>query len=128
MKIHIIGASGSGKSTLAGNLSKLLQIPHYDLDDIFWDNTQKTYGVTMPLVKRSRIFHSILLQDAWIIEGIYTSWIQESLQQADHPIGYISCKLSLARHETFFQTKARIGEKQAGVLEIPCKAALLDEW
>ncbi|MXQ73557.1 DNA topology modulation protein FlaR [Clostridiaceae bacterium DONG20-135] len=107
MKIHIIGASGSGKSTLAGNLSKLLQIPHYDLDDIFWDNTQKTYGVTMPLAKRSRIFHSILLQDAWIIEGIYTSWIQESLQQADHiillDISLASCRWHVMKR--FFRRK-----------------------
>ena len=38
MKIHIIGAPGSGKSFLADNLSKQFDIPHYDLDDLQWDN------------------------------------------------------------------------------------------
>mgnify|MGYP004583180907 FL=1 len=38
MKIHIIGTPGSGKSFLADNLSKQFDIPHYDLDDLQWDN------------------------------------------------------------------------------------------
>jgi len=35
-KIFILGSSGSGKTFLANLLSKKLNIPSYDLDDIFW--------------------------------------------------------------------------------------------
>lgn len=42
MKIHIIGCSGSGKTYL---LSEKYNIPHYDLDDIQWDNNSDGYGV-----------------------------------------------------------------------------------
>lgn len=45
MKIHIIGGSGSGKTYLAKKLSAELNIAHYDLDDIQWDNNAKIYGV-----------------------------------------------------------------------------------
>lgn len=46
MKIHIIGCSGSGKTYL---LSEKYNIPHYDLDDIQWDNNSDGYGVKMPI-------------------------------------------------------------------------------
>lgn len=45
MKIHIIGCSGSGKTYLAKALSEKYNIPHYDLDDIQWDNNSDGYGV-----------------------------------------------------------------------------------
>ncbi len=35
-KIHIIGSVGSGKTTLARKLSKTLQIPYYELDNVAW--------------------------------------------------------------------------------------------
>ena len=45
MKIHMIGCSGSGKSYLANFFSEKYEIPHYDLDDIFWENTPNfSYG------------------------------------------------------------------------------------
>lgn len=38
MKIHIIGGSGTGKSYLAEGLSEKYAVPHFDLDDLQWDN------------------------------------------------------------------------------------------
>ncbi|ARU42034.1 hypothetical protein CCB80_13140 [Armatimonadetes bacterium Uphvl-Ar1] len=35
-RIAIRGLSGSGKTTLATTLSELLQIPHTELDELFW--------------------------------------------------------------------------------------------
>ena len=45
MKIHIIGCSGSGKTYLAKALSNKYDIPHFDLDDVQWDNRADSYGV-----------------------------------------------------------------------------------
>lgn len=69
MKIHIIGCSGTGKSYLAKRLSEKYNIPHFDLDDIFWDNSSDRYGVKMPDEKRNQLLDDILRKNDWIIEG-----------------------------------------------------------
>ena len=83
MKIHIIGCSGSGKTYLAKALSNKYSIPHFDLDDIQWDNTSDSYGVKMPVEKRNALLNKILSNDSWIIEGVYYSWVEQSFEDAD---------------------------------------------
>ena len=83
MKIHIIGCSGTGKTYFAKALSKKYNIPHFDLDDIQWDNNSDGYGVKMPTDKRDELLKQILNKDEWIIEGVYYAWVLESFEQAD---------------------------------------------
>ncbi len=83
MKIHIIGCSGSGKTYLANALSKKYNIPHFDLDDIQWDNNVGEYGTKRPLDERKALLQDLLLNKEWIIEGVYYSWVQQSFDEAD---------------------------------------------
>ncbi|MFP4977397.1 DNA topology modulation protein FlaR [Paenibacillus sp. CN-4] len=83
IRIHIIGGSGSGKSYIAALLSDKLHIPHYDLDDIFWDNHSKEYGVKAPEDERDRRLSEIIGNDSWITEGVYRSWVTPSFAAAD---------------------------------------------
>lgn len=83
MKIHIIGCSGSGKTYLATALSRKYNIPHFDLDDIQWDNNAQDYGLKMPVEKRNALLQEILDSDEWIIEGVYYAWVQQSFEDAD---------------------------------------------
>ena len=83
MKIHIIGCSGSGKTYLAGALSEKYNIPHFDLDDIQWDNNVDGYGVKMPIEKRTALLDDILKNDSWIIEGVYYAWVGKCFEDAD---------------------------------------------
>ncbi len=83
MKIHIIGPSGSGKTHFAKKLSLKHKLPHFDLDNLFWDNTSSQYGVKMPDEKRTEMLQAILKKEGWIIEGIYYSWLEESFKLAD---------------------------------------------
>lgn len=83
MKIHIIGCSGTGKTYLANALSKKHNISHYDLDDIFWDNSSSCYGVKRPIEERASLLSDILINDNWIIEGVYYSWCGEIFAKAD---------------------------------------------
>lgn len=83
MKIHIIGCSGSGKTYLAEVLAKKYKIPHFDLDDIQWDNSTPGYGVKMPREKRAALLQEILTCPDWIIEGVYYAWVQQSFEDAD---------------------------------------------
>ena len=82
MKIHIIGGPGSGKTYLAEKLSKELGIQHYDLDDIFWNNTE-SYGNKRDASERDELLADILKQEDWIIEGVYYDWCGKCFDDAD---------------------------------------------
>lgn len=83
MKIHIIGCSGSGKTYFAKALSKKYNIPHFDLDDIQWDNNCGSYGTKMPVEKRTELLNNILKNNHWIIEGVYYAWVGRCFEDAD---------------------------------------------
>ena len=84
MKIHIIGGSGTGKSYVSERISKLYQIPHFDLDNIYWDNEAITYGAKMPIEKRTKKLCEILKNNNWIIEGVFYDWLNDSFALADY--------------------------------------------
>lgn len=83
MKIHIIGGAGSGKTYIAKIISDKYNLKSFDLDNIFWDNSLESYGVKNPEDIRKRMLNEILDNKSWIIEGVYSSWLQESFKQAD---------------------------------------------
>lgn len=83
MKIHIIGCSGSGKTYFAKALSEKYNIPHFDLDDIQWDNHSGSYGTKMPVEKRTELLNNILENNHWIIEGVYYAWVGRCFEEAD---------------------------------------------
>lgn len=83
MRIHIIGGSGTGKTYLAKRLSEKFSIPHFDLDDLFWDNSSNQYGVKRPVEKRNDMLNDILRKPDWIIEGVYYDWLDKSFKEAD---------------------------------------------
>ncbi len=82
-RIHIIGGTGSGKTHAARRISEMLGIQAYDLDDIFWDNTDKRYNQRVRPEIREQRLKEILLKDSWIIEGVYFEWLKESFERAD---------------------------------------------
>lgn len=82
-KIHIIGGSGSGKTYISEKLSKTLDIEHYDLDELYWENSNGTYETKCDINKRNENLERILSKESWIIEGVYHSWLQDSFSKAD---------------------------------------------
>lgn len=83
MKIHIIGGPGSGKTSLARELSNKYRIPHYDLDDLQWDNESNSYGKKRDQNERDALLAEILKQNDWIIEGVYYAWCRQCFEDAD---------------------------------------------
>jgi adenylate kinase family enzyme len=79
-KIFILGTVGSGKSTLAKELSKKLKIKHYDLDDVFWT---KKFNQKRTEKERDKLLLKICKKKSWIIEGVYTDWIEKGIKKSD---------------------------------------------
>lgn len=79
-KICIIGCSSSGKSTLADLLGKKYNMPVTHLDLLaHQEGTQWTRVPDSELIKSQK---SILSQDSWIIDGNYSSCMQERFSAA----------------------------------------------
>jgi adenylate kinase family enzyme len=85
-RFHIVGGPGSGKSYAAKKLSAILNIPFYDLDDIFWHEKDIDYTKVMPEKERDAKLKNIIKQKKWIIEGSYGSWTDPSFKKADQII------------------------------------------
>ena len=83
MRIHIIGPSGSGKSYLAERLAEKNSLPHYDLDDLQWDNAANDYGTKRQAQERAALLDQILQREDWIIEGVYYAWCGQCFADAD---------------------------------------------
>ncbi|OIK10571.1 DNA topology modulation protein FlaR [Bacillus sp. MUM 13] len=81
-KIHIIGSVGSGKTTLARELSLLLNIPYYELDNVVWKR-YKTGDIRRTETERDTYLTSIVHTESWIIEGVHNEdWVSPSFQNA----------------------------------------------
>ena len=79
-KIYILGTVGSGKTYLAKKLSEILKIEHYDLDDIFW--TTK-FNKKRNEKERNILFKEICNKKKWIIEGVYSTWIECGIKKSN---------------------------------------------
>ncbi len=67
-RINVVGVSGSGKSTLARSLSRALELPYVELDELFWKpNWEESQDEEfLPRVK------AIADTDRWVIDGNYS--------------------------------------------------------
>lgn len=88
-RILVLGKSGSGKTTVARNLSKLLNIPHLELDTIFWNPG----WVKTPKDEMYKIVDEKLRTDGeWIVDGNYRfladiTWARaEMIVWLDYPL------------------------------------------
>jgi len=78
-KILIIGCSGSGKSHFARELNKITNIPIYYLDTIFWKENWDHLSKEELLNE----INKIVIKDKWIIDGNYTSSLEERIKFCD---------------------------------------------
>ena len=81
-KIHIVGGPGSGKTYCAKKLEKDTGLKAYDLDRVFWDQSQSTYVRASENLRDEKL-RKILSNDSWIVEGVYYKWLSKSFDDAD---------------------------------------------
>lgn len=78
-KIIVIGCCGGGKSYFAKELSKIIGVPCFHLDNIYW----KPNWVRTPREEFRSSIASIMEKDEWIIDGNYGSTMEDRIQKAD---------------------------------------------
>ncbi|MEJ6949972.1 P-loop NTPase family protein [Natronospora cellulosivora (SeqCode)] len=81
-KIYIIGSVASGKTTLAKRLSKLLDIPWYELDNVVHRRLPDGDVKRNPEEINS-ILNNIIDSKSWIIEGVYRDCFFNAFDKAD---------------------------------------------
>ena len=85
LKIRIIGSPGNGKTYTSNILSKELNIKTTDLDNIFWNVSSTGNRIKNDYINRESRLNSILLNNSWIIEGVYINpWTFPTFYEADY--------------------------------------------
>jgi adenylate kinase family enzyme len=90
-RIHILGASGSGVSTLGTNLSSVLSLPVFDVDNYFWLPTNPPYTTQRPIRERIALLrpdlgHAKEENGGWLLSGSMGSWGEEIMEDVEHVI------------------------------------------
>ncbi|MEX0289402.1 MAG: hypothetical protein AB3N14_09855 [Flavobacteriaceae bacterium] len=68
LRFNVIGSSGSGKSTFSRKLASILNIPHIEIDGIFWGPNWKEPD-DEEFFKKLR---NAISGDSWVLDGNYT--------------------------------------------------------
>jgi adenylate kinase family enzyme len=82
MKIYIIGTTATGKTYLSKRLSKKIDIPHYELDNLLWIRNKKG-DIRRENAEIKSLFDDILKKDDWIIEDIGRDIFRDGLKASD---------------------------------------------
>lgn len=78
-RIAIVGATAVGKSTLAERLARLLDLPAYHLDSLFW----RPGWLPTPEDEWDELLHRLVAGERWIIDGGFTQSMRMRFEAAD---------------------------------------------
>ena len=84
-RLHIVGGAGSGKTTLASQIAAARQIPHVELDNLYYENV--AHRKRRAADSRNQMLSEIVDTPRWVVEGIFwQSWVMPAFEQADQII------------------------------------------
>ena len=106
-KMCVFGCPGSGKSTLSKNLSRILKLNVYHLDNIYW----KPNWVHISKEEFDEKLNELLKLDQYIIEGNYNRTLDLRLEKCDCAIfldlNRFTCLFSVIKRYFMYKNKTR---------------------
>jgi len=72
-RINVVGTSGSGKSTFGRQVAEILNLPFYEMDQLFWKAGWQE-STDEELFTKVR---QVTSGDKWVLDGNYTRTIPE---------------------------------------------------
>jgi adenylate kinase family enzyme len=94
-RICVVGTTGSGKSTLASELSRRMQLPHVELDSLYWGPNWTACSYEEMRLRAGEATRG----DKWVVDGNYSSirdltWPRaEAVVWLDYPLALILWQL-----------------------------------
>lgn len=68
-RVVVVGAPGCGKTTVARAVSRALELPHTELDSLWWDPEWTEVGAEV-FSERARV---VVAAERWVVDGNYFS-------------------------------------------------------
>lgn len=78
-RLVVLGPPGAGKTWLAARISRLLDLPFYDLDDLYW---LPGWGRPNP-AEWARIQEEVTDGESWVVAGNYQPTVELRMRRAD---------------------------------------------
>ena len=99
----VIGVSGSGKTTLTRQIARKLDLPHIELDTLYWE---ANWQGASRLVFRGRILPAVAA-NAWVVDGNYSQSRDIVWSRATHLV-WLDYSLSLVMWRVLWRTFGRL--------------------
>jgi len=116
-RIVIYGGAGSGKTYLAKELSSILSIPYYSIDDLF---LKKGWKMATKEELREKIL-PIIEKEKWILDGNYSAIRPYSLKRTQKAI-ILHLPFLLCVYRLFLRTLSRnLGIKIKNITALPAE-------
>jgi hypothetical protein len=113
-RIHVAGASGACVTSLGRALADASAIPHYDIDDYFWQPTTPPYPQVREVAERLRLMHELFLRRAdKVLSRSLESWGDPVIPHFDLA-GFVSTR------------ERRLHQLRAKLAILPCPVLRLD--
>ena len=107
MRLVVIGVSGSGKTTLARQIALTLDLPHVELDALYWEANWQ--AASRP-VFRGRV-QEATAGDAWVVDGNYSQSRDIVWNRATH-LAWLDYGLISVMGRVLWRTACRIFSQQ----------------
>jgi adenylate kinase family enzyme len=103
-RISVVGTSGSGKTTFAGKLSKILGIPHVELDSLSWE---VDWEPAPRDVFRLRVREAVSA-DRWIVDGNYGNDARDLVWERADTVVWLNYSFPVTLYRIVGRTLRRI--------------------